>query len=160
LQATDARGNVSRTFNLAFTLDTTAPVPAFDLAPAFDSAPVGDHQTTFATVTLTGQTDPNLTVVLQPAGVSARPDAAGGFQFTGIRLSSGDNRFHVRTTDAAGNQGTAVRTITRVTSTASVPCGFEDGLAGWDVVERGGTTAARGTVAAADDRATLREGNS
>ena len=44
--------------------------PVFDLDVNSDTAPVGDGMTSNATVTLVGQTDPNVTVTLEPSGAN------------------------------------------------------------------------------------------
>lgn len=161
LQAADEHGNTSPVFDVSFTLDTTPPAISFDLAPASDTEPAGDQRTTFATVTLAGQTGPGVPLVLQPGGAATTSTASGGITFPGVGLAIGSNPFTVRGSDLAGNEGTAARTVTRLeVPTAPVACGFEDGLSGWDVAERDGSGAGRGSVAAQAGRAVLREGDS
>jgi hypothetical protein len=158
LQAADEHGNVSAVFALPFTLDTAPPPITFDLAPASDSPPAGDQRTNLATVTLSGQTEANVLLTLQPGGVTTNSTSSGGFSFAGVSLTAGPHVFTVRGSDVAGNEGAATRTIVR--EVGDVPCGFEEGLAGWSVGERGGSPEGRGTVTAGTMRATLREGNS
>src|SRR5262249_4307705 len=63
LRAVDRSGNAT-SVDVAFTLDTIAPaMPSFDLDPSSQSTP-GSDATTFATVTLNGQTDPRTSVTL------------------------------------------------------------------------------------------------
>jgi cyclophilin family peptidyl-prolyl cis-trans isomerase len=112
LQATDARGEVT-SFDLAFTLDTTAPLLTFDLDPATDTDPVGDHRTTSATATLLAVSEPNVTVTLLATGQSSPTTPSGNASFTDVSLASGPNDFFMTATDAAGNTTTAEQVITR-----------------------------------------------
>ena len=121
LQATDIRGNVSGLRDVTFTLDITAPaVPTFDLDPAFDTLPVGDQQTSFAVVTLTGHTDGTVSVVLSDSSLTARSDSTGTFTLAGIPLAEGPNLLTVRVMDVAGNQSEASQTITLVLGAPAV----------------------------------------
>jgi hypothetical protein len=112
LKASDNAGNVS-SIDVSFTLDTSPPAVDFGLDPAFDTPPIGDGHTQFATVTLTGTTEPDIAVVLEPTGASTTSDANGGFSFTGVALALGANTFTVQATDQVGNTGTVQHTITR-----------------------------------------------
>src|SRR5207253_3217369 len=96
IRATDQAGNVSPVAAVTFTLDTIPPAVSFDLDPSTDSDPVGDGQTTFASVILTGQTEPNLAVKLVETGATTTADASGRFQFPGVSLALGSNPFHVQ----------------------------------------------------------------
>ncbi len=117
LLAVDASGNPGG-FEVAFTLDTAPPpAPAFDLAPASDTAPVGDQETTLATVTLAGQTEPGMLVTLVETGAQVTASGEGAFAFTGVSLALGANTFTARATDLAGNEGEAALTVTRQTDT-------------------------------------------
>ncbi len=117
--ATDKVGNVSRAYDFSFTLDTRPPiVPVFDLDPG--SADVGPETTTYTVVTLVGQTDPGVAVSLVGTGQSATSSSTGAFQLTGVALVMGPNVLTVQAIDAAGNQSSYTRTITRVAS-ASAP---------------------------------------
>jgi hypothetical protein len=120
LAATDSAGN-STQISVSFTLDTQVPVLTFDLAAASDTAPVGDQQTTNAIVTLVGQTEANALVELVGLGVQTTADASGNFSFSTVALALGANSFTVRVTDAAGNQRSETRTITRVAAGNSAP---------------------------------------
>jgi cyclophilin family peptidyl-prolyl cis-trans isomerase len=112
LQATDARGEVT-SFDLSFTLDTTAPLLTFDLDPATDTDPVGDHRTTSATATLLAVSEANVTVTLLATGQSRLTTSAGNASFANVNLASGPNDFFMTATDAAGNTTTAEQVITR-----------------------------------------------
>src|SRR5207248_9934075 len=83
--------------------------------------PVGDHQTTFATVALGGQTDPNTPVVLLESGATMTADGTGAFTFTGVALALGANPFTVRATDVAGNSSEFATTITRLQGDVTPP---------------------------------------
>ncbi|NOS78789.1 MAG: hypothetical protein HOP35_12670, partial [Nitrospira sp.] len=113
LLATDTAGNATQT-TVPFTLDRTVTSLTLDLAVASDTPPVGDQQTTNAIVTLVGQTEANALVELLGLGVQTTSDASGNFSFSNVALALGANSFTVRATDAAGNQRTEIRTITRV----------------------------------------------
>ncbi|AFY50369.1 RHS repeat-associated core domain protein [Nostoc sp. PCC 7524] len=115
LQATDNKGNISSVYSFDFVLDTTAPILDLQLDPNFDSAPVGDLQTTFEKVNLLGTTEANLTVSLQPTGVSSTTNDLGEFTFANISLSQGSNLFTVVATDLAGNRGEFSQTFQRLT---------------------------------------------
>jgi RHS repeat-associated protein len=117
LVATDRVGNVSPVQDIAFTLDTIPPDVVFGLAPESDTPPLGDDQTSFATVTLVGSTEPNTPVVLQPTCASTVSNNNGEFVFPSVALVPGANPFTVTATDRAGNVGTSQRTITRIATT-------------------------------------------
>ena len=157
-RSTDKAGNTFTDLTgPTFTLDTTPPAVSFDLDPSTDSAPVGDQQTTFTTVTLAGQTEPNPPVTLVETGATTTADAAGKFSFTGVSLPVvGANLFHVQATDAAGNVGTGTNTFTLIQPR---PCVFND-LTGWTTTQQGGSTSGQGTVAVEGDHVVLREGDS
>ncbi len=131
LQAQDNSNNASAVFDLTFTLDTTPPAqPNFDLDSASDTGTKGDHQTTLATVTLTGKTDPNTAVQLVQTNANTTADASGNFTFSGVTLTAGANTFTVKATDTAGNSSQANQMIARTattptngTPTASSPIG-------------------------------------
>ena len=113
LLAADAVGN-STQISVAFTLDTQIPTLTLDLAAASDTAPVGDQQTTESIVTLVGQTEALASLLLLETSATTQADASGHFTFANVALNLGANSFTVRATDAAGNQRTATRTITRL----------------------------------------------
>ena len=114
LQATDADKNASSVVDVAFTLDTSGAALSFDLDPAFDSLPVGDHQTTFAVVSLVGQAGRGASVDLQGTTQHTTADAATGqFRFDNVALAMGANVLTVVAPGAGGNQSTFSLTITR-----------------------------------------------
>ncbi|MFI5455338.1 MAG: Ig-like domain-containing protein [Isosphaerales bacterium] len=113
--AADQVGNVSHAFDFSFKLDTQPPTqPVFGLDPA--SANVGPETTTDAIVTLVGLTDPGVTLSLLGTGMTTGSFSTGDFQFTGVGVEIGPNALTVQATDAAGNQSSYTRTITRVAS--------------------------------------------
>ena len=92
------------------TVPTTPPAqPVFNLDVNSDTPPVGDGMTTDATVTLVGETDPNVTVTLEPTGATTTSNPNGLFAFFGVPLADGGNSF------------TAVATNSRTTSAVSTP---------------------------------------
>ncbi len=88
--------------------------PAFNLDVNSATPPIGSGTTTDATVTLVGQTDPDLTVTLQPTGAVAQSNANGLFAFFDVPVADGGNTFTVVATNAAGVTSQSTRTITRV----------------------------------------------
>jgi hypothetical protein len=69
VRAIDAADNVDPTpASFSWTVDTVPPSLTLNLDPVSDSPPLGDLQTTITPVTLTGQTEPNLIVILSPGG--------------------------------------------------------------------------------------------
>ena len=121
VQAIDTAGQFCKSMlPLAFTLDTIAPDLTLTLDEAFDSAPVGDQQTTFETVTLTGQTEAELTVTLVDTNATTTADIAGQFNFSGVALAAGSNNFTASTVDLAGNQTTTPLTVTSISGTNTV----------------------------------------
>ena len=114
LQASDEHGNTSEVFNLNFTLDTTPPEIAVDLAPDSDTAPFGDYQTELGLVTLVGHSEPQSQVTLLETGTTATADETGRFEFTNVSLDIGDNEFNFEATDPAGNTNNHSQNITRI----------------------------------------------
>ncbi|MCY2990701.1 MAG: Ig-like domain-containing protein, partial [Planctomycetota bacterium] len=119
----DLAGNESpRSGELIVRLDLTPPKrPTFDLDPASDSSTLpgdtlGDRQTTYATVTLIGKTEPGASVSL--AGTALAPVAAdpvsGEYRFSGVPLQLGNNPFTVEARDAAGNVSRLATSIRRL----------------------------------------------
>ncbi|AFY71953.1 RHS repeat-associated core domain protein (plasmid) [Thalassoporum mexicanum PCC 7367] len=121
LEATDEFGNVSNSFAINFTLDTTLPTVTVDLSAATDSAPVGDQETTFDLVTLEGQTEAGSSVELIQTGQTATANGIGEFTFTNVALNLGSNSFDIRAIDIAGNETTFNRTITRLVIDPDAP---------------------------------------
>ena len=87
--------------------------PVFDLDVNSDTAPVGDGMTTDATVTLVGQTDPNLTVTLQQTGAVTKSNPNGLFVFFDVPLADGANAFTAVATNAGGVSSQFTKIITR-----------------------------------------------
>ncbi|MEH1899398.1 MAG: putative Ig domain-containing protein [Nostoc sp.] len=106
LQAVDEFHNTSNIFDFSFTFDSTTSEPIFNLNAMSDSGVVGDFQTKFDTVTLTGLAEANSTVVLEQTGAVTTSDNNGQFTFAHVSLATGDNSFIARSTDIAGNQNT------------------------------------------------------
>lgn len=113
-QTVNADGSLATPVELTFTLDTTPPDLSLALVPAFDSAPVGDQQTTFDTIALTGQTEAGATVTLLDIGTSTTADATGQFSFTDIALAIGSNSFTATVVDLAGNTTSTTLTLERL----------------------------------------------
>ncbi|MEH2110944.1 Ig-like domain-containing protein, partial [Nostoc sp.] len=120
LIASDEFGNTSNAFSFTFTLDTTVTQPVFNLDAASDSGTVGDKKTKFDTVTLTGLTDPGVTVSLEAANTNVIADNTGKFTFTNVSLVAGVNSFTVKATDIAGNQRTYATTIYRFSAPIAI----------------------------------------
>jgi RHS repeat-associated protein len=114
LQATNDRGGKSAPVTVSFTLDRTPPPLDFNLAPASDTGVLGDKITSDRTVTLIGQTDPNLEVLLVETQQKFRADATGKFIFTNVPMPvAGQAPFTMVALDAAGNQGRVLNYLTR-----------------------------------------------
>jgi hypothetical protein len=120
---TDLAGNESSpSGELIVQLDVTPPKrPTLGLDPASDSSSlqgdaVGDRQTTYATVTLAGTTEPGALVTLvNTTYPSVVADAVTGvFQFPGVTLQLGNNPFTVEARDAAGNTSRLATSIRRL----------------------------------------------
>ncbi len=113
--AEDDAGNLSVfSVPLRVTIDRVAPsAPDFALDASSDTRPYGDDQTNLRVVRLIGQTEPNARVLLVELGVSTVADASGTFAFPQVTLQDGANVFNAVATDAAGNETTFTRTITR-----------------------------------------------
>jgi hypothetical protein len=116
--ATASNGSMTAPVTYTFTLKTTPPAtPTLTLDPAFVAPPPATaNETTAATITLDGQTDPNTSVTLQPGNETATSDSSGKFTFTGVALALGANNFTDTATDAAGNQSSSSITITGAVS--------------------------------------------
>ncbi|AVH64089.1 beta strand repeat-containing protein [Nostoc sp. 'Peltigera membranacea cyanobiont' N6] len=120
LIASDEFGNTSNAFSFTFTLDTSVSQPVFNLDAASDSGIVGDKKTKFDTVTLTGLTDPSVTVFLAATNTTVIADNTGKFTFTNVSLVAGVNSFTVKATDIAGNQRTYATTIYRFSAPTAI----------------------------------------
>ena len=96
------------------TAPSTPPAqPVFNLDVSSDTPPVGDGMTSDATVTLVGETDPNVTVVLQPTGATTTSNPNGLFAFFGVPLSLGANSFTAVATNADNVSSQYTYIITR-----------------------------------------------
>ncbi len=117
LVSTDVAGNAT-TKSVTFTLKAAPPaIPTFGLAIA-DQESNAPLSTTSSAPTLTGQTDPNISVKLVQTGATARTTNTGAFQFPGVSLALGDNVLTVVATDAAGNTSSYQLTVHRDASLA------------------------------------------
>src|SRR5262249_22062569 len=87
--------------------------PGFDLEAGSDTAPRGDKRTTLGVVTLVGQTDPNVTVILHPTGAPPQSDCMGLFAFLALPLQQGENLFTVVATGPTGLTNQFPRNIIR-----------------------------------------------
>ena len=94
--AEDAAGNLSPpSAALVVTIDTVAPVVAsLDLDAASDSVPVGDGETTAASVTLVGQSEPGADVVLEGTGRARSRTTRAGSRSRSVPLALGTNDVH------------------------------------------------------------------
>ncbi|MDM9580196.1 Ig-like domain-containing protein [Nostoc sp. GT001] len=120
LIASDEFGNTSNAFSFTFTLDTSVTQPVFNLDATSDSGIVGDKKTKFDTVTLTGLTDPGVTLSLEATNTTISADNTGKFTFTNVSLVAGVNSFTVKATDIAGNQRTYATTIYRFSAPTAI----------------------------------------
>jgi hypothetical protein len=119
LVATDGVGNVGSD-TIQFTLKTIPPTqPVFALAAA-DRENGDPLTTTNAQVTLTGQTEPNVSLEIVQTGATAQSTNTGAFQFPSVSLALGNNALTVMATDAAGNTSQYQATINYVQSTGGV----------------------------------------
>src|SRR5262249_34383253 len=99
--AVDTAGNTTP-FDVAFTLDTTAPAaPVFDLAVTDQVGDPFDNQTRSSRVTLVGKTEPNDTLALLSTGATTISSNTGAFQFANVDVAPGNNTFTVQVTDEA-----------------------------------------------------------
>lgn len=110
-------GNSSQVFNTTtvnFTLDRNAPPVSFKLAPESDTGEVGDNITNKYAVTLVGQTEPGLEVILVETQQKVTADANGNFSFTNVTMPiAGEAPFTMVAVDKAGNQGRVQQYLTR-----------------------------------------------
>ncbi len=114
--AEDVAGNISAMSDiLSVLVDTVAPVqPYLHLAEAADTAPTGDGRTELDIVSLTGYTDPELSVRVVETGTTIAADAAGVIELDDVYLALGRNIFTTVATDDAGNTSGATQIITRI----------------------------------------------
>ena len=116
-QARDSVGNASPVTDVSFTLDTQDPLPpavALSLTSALGEPQ--DGTTNAARVTLVGNTDPHITVMLSGTNRSALSTSRGDFQLPGVALELGDNLLSLKATDVAGNASEFHTTLRRVDS--------------------------------------------
>jgi hypothetical protein len=138
VRATDRFGQ-ARARSLRVLIDTIAPATlTTTLDPSTDSAPVGDLRTSFARVTLTGETEPGAVVRVVGQNVSAIAGANGRYTLGGVALAEGTNALVVRASDAAGNIRDTGITITRVVSNDPAQPLFDWTNAMLDAVTRSG----------------------
>ena len=116
LRAADPAGNVSN-IDVAFTLDTSAPAGSANLAPG--SATVSSTETSAASVTLVGLTEPGAQVTLGSNGPVTTANKSGAFQFTNVALALGSNSVALHIVDRAGNASDINASITRDAATAA-----------------------------------------
>jgi hypothetical protein len=117
LLASDLAGNTSAMGELAFTLDTTAPIVAsFGLDPASDTGVLGDLETSASVATLRGLSEAGIagSIGVSLGRQQTTADADGAFSFVDQPLLLGDNAFAIVLSDAAGNSTQATLTVTRV----------------------------------------------
>ncbi|MDR3638705.1 MAG: RHS repeat-associated core domain-containing protein [Isosphaeraceae bacterium] len=114
LRAIDAAG-ASSLVSTTFVLAAPAPAaPTFNLAPAGNGTVTGNGQTTLSTVTLVGQTTPDVTVGVVGTLMATTSDSSGSFTLVGIALNPGPNTLTVRATNGLGESSEVTQTITRV----------------------------------------------
>ncbi|WP_317205107.1 beta strand repeat-containing protein, partial [Janthinobacterium sp.] len=120
IRQTDVAGNVSgNSTSLAFTLDTTAPVPTIALVT--DSGLSASDGITNA-ATLKGTAEANSTVTIKDGATvlgTAVASGTGAWIFTPTGLANGAHSFSVSQTDVAGNVGTASLAVTLDTTAAA-----------------------------------------
>ncbi|WP_291983891.1 Ig-like domain-containing protein [Candidatus Accumulibacter sp. ACC005] len=113
LLASDLAGNTSTIGELAFTLDTAAPVLAsIGLDPASDTGALGDLETSASVATLLGLSEAGIGVNL--GGQRTTADANGAFSFVDQPLALGENAFTIILHDAAGNSAQSTLSVIRV----------------------------------------------
>jgi hypothetical protein len=117
LQAIGAGGMRSTMFDVAFTLDRTAPVLSQFVIAASDASNDAGTETGSAIVQLKGQADNGATVTLASQGLSVQAGANGMYVLPGVQLALGDNAITLGVTDAAGNSTSVTRTLSRVAAT-------------------------------------------
>lgn len=119
-QAGDDQGHVSNFVDVSFTLETVPPAaPVFDLSVTSDTGTPGDQSTSVATVTLAGQTSPNVLVTAVGTGAAAMSTNSGSFLLPGVPLALGTNLLTLRALDAAGNSADHQLAIERTVAAAS-----------------------------------------
>lgn len=121
LQAVDAAGNAASAA-LAFNLDTQAPQSraSADISPV-DRLGGDASRTDAARVILTGHGEAGSTVRLVGQGLSTVVAADGSFTLADVSLELGDNALRLVFSDAAGNEYTLERTLTRAAMAARDP---------------------------------------
>jgi RHS repeat-associated protein len=114
LKGKNIYGNESPVATVNFTLDRTPPALTFDLAPDSDTGVKSDRITTERTVSLIGQTEAGLEVILVGTQQKVLADSTGKFTFTNVPMPvAGQAPFKMVTVDAAGNQGQVLNFLTR-----------------------------------------------
>ena len=102
VRARDGFGQRRTAGGLRIVTDRTAPaVTGLGLSPSTDSGVQGDLVTSFARVTVVGQTEAGLAVRVN--GLAGTAGAGGAFSVSEVPLNVGLNAITVTATDAAGN---------------------------------------------------------
>ena len=115
LKAGNDSGGESDVITVNFTLDCTPPPIDFDLAPQSDTGELGDKTTTERIVTLVGQTEPGLEMVLVETQQMVTADSDGNFSLTDVPMPiAGTAAFSLATVDIAGNLGRVQKQFTRI----------------------------------------------
>lgn len=120
LETVDAAGNRASAA-LAFSLDTLAPASASADLGRVDRLDGDASRTSAARVILTGTGEPGSTVQLMGQGLRTVVGADGSFTLADVSLEMGDNALRLVFTDAAGNERTLERTLTRAAAPARDP---------------------------------------
>ncbi|MEB3220007.1 MAG: putative Ig domain-containing protein [Nostocales cyanobacterium 94392] len=115
LKASNDFGRESDVITVNFTLDRTPPPIDFDLATQSDTGELGDRSTTERIVTLVGQTEPGLEMVLVETQKMVTADSDGNFSLTDVPMPiAGTAPFSLVTVDIAGNLGRVQKQFTRI----------------------------------------------
>jgi hypothetical protein len=110
----DAYGNAAPGASQSFTVQTSVPLPVFNLAAADQIGTAANPGTYDGNVVLTGQTGAGDTVTLTSGGnviATTTAGITGGFEFDNVGIASGANAFTAQATDASGNSANYSLTI-------------------------------------------------
>jgi large repetitive protein len=150
VRQTDVAGNVSgNSASLAFTLDTTAPVPTNALVT--DSGALATDNIT-SNAALKGTAEANSVVTVKDGTTTlgtATASATGAWTFTPTGLANGVHSFSVSQTDVAGNTGTASLAVTLDTIAAAptLALAADTGTLATDKITNNGTVNVTGLEA-------------
>ncbi|MEO1041422.1 MAG: Ig-like domain-containing protein [Pseudomonadota bacterium] len=123
LTLTDTEGLID-VESLTITRDTSAPgMPTIQLSKSSDSGELGDGETVYAVVNITGTSEAGASVQVGDASASI-VGAANTFTVNGLALGLGENEFDVSATDRAGNIATDSFSVSRVDGEAGDPVLF------------------------------------